>query len=331
MWTRPGNFRWTVLGERFHHHVAPLAIDAANQLDVLVEEVIARHFVGHHLDKRRGVQVGALLELHKFGDHVWRRHNPSQTQSRRQGFRKRAQVNHVADVVSVVAAQVLPIEHDQRRKVLALIAELAIRIVLDDWDSIAVGQQNQFVAAAFSERRPARVLEVRQHVHELWPQSQRRFQLLGAKAVIVTRHAHVLRAIHIEGLQSSKIGGRFDQHAVTGVDQQLADQIQRLLRAGGDHHVLGLRLHAVPGRVARDHFPQRLVAFGRAVLEGQARLLVQDLVTSFTKALSRENLRGGQAAGKRNDFGVLSNLQELADGRAFDVLRALGVAGSPGG
>ena len=54
---------------------------------------------------------------------------------------------------------------------LALKTQLAVGIILNDGDAEAVGQQNEFVAAAFGKRCPARVLEVGQNVHELGPRT----------------------------------------------------------------------------------------------------------------------------------------------------------------
>ena len=47
----------------------------------------------------------------------------------------------------LVAAQVLPVQHNQWRDVFAFITQLAIGIIFDDWDSVLVGQQNQLMAA----------------------------------------------------------------------------------------------------------------------------------------------------------------------------------------
>ena len=44
------------------HGVTPLAINLADQLDVLVEEAITRDFVGDVLIEGRGVQIGSLLQ-----------------------------------------------------------------------------------------------------------------------------------------------------------------------------------------------------------------------------------------------------------------------------
>ncbi len=142
----PGDGGWEEFLQRLQHHVAAFGIHLANQLYVLVEESIARHFVGHELRERRSVQVGALLQLRQLADNLRRRDDPSQPQPGSQRLRKRAQVNDVANGIPLVAAQVLAVKHDQRWKMLAFIAQLAVRIVFDNRNPIAVRQQHQFVA-----------------------------------------------------------------------------------------------------------------------------------------------------------------------------------------
>src|SRR5947209_3746462 len=43
--TSPCHFRGKVLGQGFQHHIAAFAIHAPDQLDVLIEKVVARHFM----------------------------------------------------------------------------------------------------------------------------------------------------------------------------------------------------------------------------------------------------------------------------------------------
>src|SRR5208283_1646409 len=114
--------------QRLQHYVPPFAIDLTNQLDVLVEESIARYFVGHELGESRSVQVGTLLQLRQLGDDLGRSHDPSQTEAGREGLRECAQVNDVADGIAVVAAQVLAVEHNQRWEVFAFIAQLTVGV-----------------------------------------------------------------------------------------------------------------------------------------------------------------------------------------------------------
>src|SRR5208282_3347899 len=106
----PGHFRREELFQSLQHYVAPFAIDLTNQLDVLVEEPIARHFVGHELSEGRSVQIGTLLQLRQLTDDLGRSDDPSQTQPGSQRLREGAQINDVANGIAVVAAQVLAVE-----------------------------------------------------------------------------------------------------------------------------------------------------------------------------------------------------------------------------
>ena len=106
-------------------------------------------------------------------------------------------------------------------------------------------------------------------------------------------------------MQRTQIGRTFCQNLVAGVDQQPADQIQRLLRPGGDQHVLGMGEDAVARHMLHDQLTQRQVALGGAVLESLGRHLAQYLVGSGLKRLSREDFRRRQAAGKGNHISLL--------------------------
>src|SRR5579863_6380873 len=66
----PGDFRRKILVESMQHGIAALAVDLADELDVLIEEAVAGNFVRYVLIERGSVQVGRLLELHQFDDHV---------------------------------------------------------------------------------------------------------------------------------------------------------------------------------------------------------------------------------------------------------------------
>src|ERR1019366_2813789 len=101
------------------HHVAAFAIDLANQLDVLVEKSIACDFVGHELSKGRSVQVGTLLQLYQLADDFRRSDDPPQAEAGSQRLRECTEVNDVANGIAVVSAQVLAIEHNERRQMLA--------------------------------------------------------------------------------------------------------------------------------------------------------------------------------------------------------------------
>src|ERR1017187_1156508 len=326
----PGHFRGEELFQSLKHYVAPFAIDLTNQLDVLVEESIACHFVGHELSEGRSVQVGTLLQLRQFADDLRRSDDPSQTEPGSQRLRECAQINDVADGIAVVAAQVLAVEHDQRWEALAFIAQLAVRVIFDNRNAILVRQQHQFAAPPLRQGGSGRVLKVGQHVHELGAETQRLFEQVGAETVFVDRDGNIFRAVHVESLQRAEISRRFHQHAISGIDKQLADQVERLLRAGSDQDVLHLRLDPVARHVVRNQFAQGRVTLRFPVLQGGSCLLGQYLVAGFFKALDGKHIGSGQAAAKGDHSRFLDDLQQLADLRAGDSLGAQGVTRCPG-
>src|SRR5207302_6262543 len=65
----PGDFGGEKLLQGMQHGIAPLAVDLANQLDMLVEEAIPGNFEGHILVEGGGMQVSRLLELNQFADY----------------------------------------------------------------------------------------------------------------------------------------------------------------------------------------------------------------------------------------------------------------------
>src|SRR5207302_9583843 len=122
--------------------IAAFAIHAPDQLDVLIEKVVARHFMGHHLYESRAVEIRALLELDQLADHFRRRHDPAQPYSWRERLRKSAQINHVDDGIAVVPAQIFPVQYHQRWEVLPFIAQLAVGVRSEEHTSELQSREN---------------------------------------------------------------------------------------------------------------------------------------------------------------------------------------------
>ena len=99
-----------------------------------------------------------------------------------------------------------------------------------------------------------------------------------------------------------------------GIDQEFADQIQSLLGAGGDEDIFGLRFDPVARDVPRDHFAQRLIAFGRPVLQSEMRPLLEHLAAGLLKPFAGKQFGRRQAAGEGDNLGSLGQLQQFADG-----------------
>jgi hypothetical protein len=66
----------------------------------------------------------------------------------------------------------------------------------------------------------------------------------GARAFAVAGQAGEQRLEGRESLQRAEVGGRLDRHRRAGIAQDLAHQVQPLLGAAGDQHLVGRDLHA---------------------------------------------------------------------------------------
>jgi hypothetical protein len=150
--------------------------------------------------------------------------------------------------------------------------QVAIGVVLDQRQAQLGRLGHQRCAARLAHGAPGGVLEIGQHVQETGlagAGADLGGQVGNVHAFVVTGHAHHLGLHWCEGLQGAQVGGGFHQNAAVGVDQDLGDQVQALLRTGGDQH-LG-RVH-VPGQAVGHHLAQRRKAFAGGVLQGALRV-----------------------------------------------------------
>ncbi len=69
---------------------------------------------------------------------------------------------------------------------------------------------------------------------------ERRLELVDAHPVAVHRHLHDVGLIGAERGYGAGIGRRLGHDDVAGVEQRLADQVDHLLAAGGDEHLVGV-------------------------------------------------------------------------------------------
>ena len=64
------------------------------------------------------------------------------------------------------------------------------------------------------------------------------------QALLVGRHLHVARLVQRERLQRAEVGRGFDEDRAARIDERLAEQVERLLRAGRDQHLRRARCSA---------------------------------------------------------------------------------------
>ena len=136
-------------------------------------------------------------------------------------------------------------------------AERAVGVVLDQHEAEAVGQLEQPMPAIEREGRARRVLEVGHDVDDLrWRAGRlearraRRSRSVDAEAVGVGGHADESGARGLERLQRPEVPGRLDHDDVAGIAQRPGQQVEPLLRAGRDQHVVGVDGAVGPSRPA---------------------------------------------------------------------------------
>ena len=122
------------------------------------------------------------------------------------------------------------------------------------------------------QRDAGRVVEVRDRVEELDPlagragRRDRLAQRLGHQAVGVHLGVHHVALVGLEDAQRADVRRRLADHHVAGVAEDPGDQVDRLLRADGDHDVVGVRLDALQAHHVGDLLAQLGDALARAVL-----------------------------------------------------------------
>ena len=165
-------------------------------------------------------------------------------------------------------------------------------------------------AARLGHGAPGRVLEIGQHVQEPGVRAPFGRQVVDVDARVVAAHTHHLGLHRREGLQRAQVGGRLDHHPAAGVDQHLGDQVQPLLRTGGDQHLA--RVH-LPRQRGGDHLEQRAETLAGRILQRCVRVVAQHVGAGARELGHRKGLRRRQAAGEADDARALGDLEYFAD------------------
>ena len=66
-------------------------------------------------------------------------------------------------------------------------------------------------------------------------------QRLGDEAVLVHRDVVDLGLVRPEDHHRGDVARALGEHDVAGVEEELAEELERVLRSGGDHDVVGAR------------------------------------------------------------------------------------------
>ena len=185
-----------------------------------------------HLAPARGVEVRALLHLREVLTRPRRCDRVPDPQPRHDELGERPQRDHV----------VRP--RCDRRQLLTCESERPIGIVLDDHEPVLLGELGEVHAPLEGERRPRRVLEVDDRVEQPRPMSgfEQRLKRRRVDPVLVDRHGQQRGLEHLQRLDRADVAGLVDRDLDAGFDEHLRHEVERLLRAVGDQHLVGVDL-----------------------------------------------------------------------------------------
>jgi hypothetical protein len=291
---RPRRLAGQELLERGEHDVAPAPVDPAQLVEVLAPVAVLEVLDHEVLIQRRGAQVrGLLAQVQALQD---RRGSggPADPQARREDLRERARVGHVAAAV----------ERVERRQRVTLVAQQAVRVVLEDHELLLVGDPDERLAPVQRHRDAAGVLEVRDRVDELGAPAlvaqlgQRRLEHVDPHAVVVHLDLHDVGLVGVEARHGAGIRGRLGDHDVAGIEERAADEVDHLLAAGRDHDVVGLDLGALGRHHLHDALADVVEPVGRPVLERRRARVHGHPRHQHREVLGRERRRVRQAGGQ---------------------------------
>ena len=276
---------------------------------------------GRGLGEGAGVRVAELLAHGGLGQQLGRGNHPAHAQAGREHLAQTAAVRQ-----QLAAARHLGGQRQQAGRWRIAKVQVAVGVVLNDHGLVLHGEFKHLLAALQAQQGAAGVAEGGNQVDELGAMlGDELFQFVGFHAMAVDGRADELGAIEAKALDGGQKRRAFHDHLVTGTDQGLAQQVQRLLAAGGDDEVLGCHaLRALAGHELAELLTQRLVALGGAVLQRGAGLLVQRCIAGSADAVYIEHGAVGKPPGKADDAGLAQQLEELTDGGGFDVVQAVG-------
>ena len=113
-------------------------------------------------------------------------------------------------------------------------------------------------------------------------------------------------------MSAPDVGGRLHRDEIAGIDEDLADQVERLLRARRDHHVLGVGVDALVGHQRDQPLAERQVTLSAGVLQDRRTVDVERVGDDRQDVLGRQRLDVRHATRERDDLGTRGNGEQRA-------------------
>jgi hypothetical protein len=199
----------------------------------------------------------------------------------------------------------------------AVVAQLSIRVILDDQDALPFRQRHQLPAPPAREAESGWVVEGRHGVQN--PGST----AIGAnppdgvghgvdsEAATVRPNGNQLDRMVAQELDGKVVGRRLDQCHVAGVHEEGGDLVEALRAPRRDDHLIGRRGSCVYLRQTRpDHLYQGRRPSRPAVAQGIGTVTTQRPIGCRSQGHDRQESRVGVSPGQLGDAGPFHELHE---------------------
>ena len=220
------------------------------------------------------------------------------------------------------------VHRPQRRVDLPGEPEQAVRVVLEDGHAVLGADVEHLAPPLDGQRDAGRVVEVRDRVEELRDDAARRerpqrlAQQLRHQAVGVHRDVHDPRLVGGEAAQGAHVGRPLGEDDVARVAEDAGDEVQRHLRADGDHHVVRVGADPLERHDLADLLAQRGNALRGAVLQRDLAVAGDELGDLAGEGVERQRGEVRHAAGERDHLGPARHREQRPDLRRRHARRA---------
>ena len=258
--------------------------------------------------------TSVLFAQVELGDNLRRRIGRAHPQAGRNGFGKAHELDHPVCLV----------EGFDGRLRLPCIAQGGIGVVLQNNDAIFLRQSCKLFSALCRQRAPGGVLEGWDGVDEFGLILHNLlFQLFHDEPMLIHLGLDEIRLIHFKRLDGAQERRRFDDNAVSGVDERFCQQIDALGRAGKDDKLLFFRGKPL-GLEQLLHLAQQIRRAQRAaILQNAVALLPDQFLRIPCELIRREGFGGRIPAGKGDDLRIAQQGEDRPNGASFYSIKPL--------
>ncbi|GAA3176816.1 hypothetical protein GCM10020255_068460 [Rhodococcus baikonurensis] len=178
------------------------------------------------------------------------------------------------------------------------------------------------------EHRAPRIVEITDGVNNFGSKTgvEFRFECGGIHPVLVQLDRNETSLRRSKNLQRTGICRLLHDHDVTGVEEDLREQAQTLLRTVGDHNFGHVECPPdLRGFALGDHLTEAPQAGRLAVLNG--RRVTECVVGCLRDSFPRNEIGVGQSAGQADDVGPGSQSEQIANCRTTESVHTSGQRG----